>query len=254
MENELSGIFYAGDDDDVTIMTAEFDEADTAKKKAKKTEPKKKTIPKVGRDMTRELWLNRAAKRLMDVLVSKAHHDKVPDIKQYAVSCGFPRGGGGGGGTPIGQAWSAESSTAERKEMFISPLLDDPIEVLATLLHELVHVTIGNKEKHGKKFKELAREQLGLAGKLTATFCDPQSDLHVSLTAVSKKLGPYPHAKMVIIKKTPHRASWVRYVSESPDMGKYKITVSPLQVDNHGVPKDPTGKDMVPLDGKDRNS
>ena len=43
----------------------------------------------------------------------------------------------------IGEAWSSKNSADQSCEVFISPVLKDPIEVAATLVHELVHCAVG---------------------------------------------------------------------------------------------------------------
>ena len=48
-------------------------------------------------------------------------------------------------------------------------MLKDPLEVAATLVHELVHIlAVGVEEGHRGKFTKLAKA-IGLEGKMTAT-------------------------------------------------------------------------------------
>ena len=47
--------------------------------------------------------------------------------------------------------------------IFISPSLDDPVEVLDTLVHELAHAVDDCEHKHGKEFAEIAK-LVGLEG------------------------------------------------------------------------------------------
>jgi hypothetical protein len=93
----------------------------------------------------------------------------------------------------IGEAWSAECSGDEHFETFISPVLKDPVEVAATLVHELVHCAVGLEEKHKGRFRECAKA-IGLEGKMTAT--TPGETLVARLKAIIEEIGTYPHAEL----------------------------------------------------------
>jgi hypothetical protein len=82
---------------------------------------------------TREAWLLAAVQLLKPIFAAK--HHVVPHDCQ--VSCGFASTGTRS--HHIGQCWSRRSSTHDRNQIFISPALGDPVEVLDTLVHELVH-------------------------------------------------------------------------------------------------------------------
>jgi hypothetical protein len=71
--------------------------------------------------------------------------------------------------------------------------LTDPIEVSATLLHELVHAAVGLAAKHRGPFKKCATA-LGLEGKMTATHAG--EELTLRLKEITDGLGDYPHAKL----------------------------------------------------------
>ena len=93
----------------------------------------------------------------------------------------------------IGQAWDPEASNDGTGEIIISVFLDDPIEVLAVLVHECIHQTVGIDAQHRKPFKDGMRAT-GLAGKATATV--PSDDLRATLKGWAKSLGKYPHARL----------------------------------------------------------
>lgn len=93
----------------------------------------------------------------------------------------------------IGEAWSSECSTDKHFELFISPLLSGPTDVLSTLLHEMVHAHVGLECGHKKPFKVCATA-LGLEGKMTAAV--PSEQLTKRLNALSATLGVYPHASL----------------------------------------------------------
>ena len=50
-----------------------------------------------------------------------------------------------------------------RDQIFISPALGDPVDVLDTLVHELVHAVDNCEHKHGKEIKKIALS-IGLEG------------------------------------------------------------------------------------------
>ena len=78
-------------------------------------------------------------------------------------------------------------------EIFVSPVLAEPIRVLDVLAHELVHAAVGNEHKHGKVFKRAALA-IGLEGKMTQTRAGPV--LQERLAEVYQVVGAYPHAEL----------------------------------------------------------
>jgi hypothetical protein len=129
-------------------------------------------------------------------------------------------------------------------EIYISPVHSDPVEVLDTLTHELVHAVDDCKHRHGKEFKEIALA-VGLQGKMREASAGPQLRLRLQsiATVMATELGPYPHAKLSVGSamyeslRKPARA-------ECP---RCKFKVSMLR--NHlkiGPPICP--KDLVPME------
>src|SRR5947199_8423755 len=112
----------------------------------------------------REAWLQAAASFLLDHIVN---HD-LPCI-DVRVSCGWPvRGGLARRRTVIGQCFAPSVCKDGKPQIFISPRLSESIEVLGTLLHELVHASVGCHYGHRKEFSQAARH-VGLSGPPTAT-------------------------------------------------------------------------------------
>lgn len=191
---------------------------------------------------TREGWLV-AAMAALDKKYFAGHGYTLPEKR--SCSCGFPKGARG---KAIGQCWGAETSTDGTINMFVCPTQDEPIRVLDILLHELIHAQVGIPAGHKKPFKQLAKE-FGLAGKATATFAEEGSDLWRELSHISEQLGPYPHKAMQPGKRTKERGSmggWQRYKSTTEE--GYKVLISPKQIEEHGLPRDPWGNEMVPND------
>ena len=140
--------------------------------------------------MNREQWLSECIQQLR------------PDFEQVAyalperirASCSWPsKSGLANKKRRIGEAWSAKNSADQSCEVFISPVLKDPLEVAATLVHELVHCAVGVEEGHKGKFTKLAKA-IGLEGKMTATHAG--ETLKARLSAVTTAVGRYPHAEL----------------------------------------------------------
>lgn len=187
---------------------------------------------------TREGWLKAAAEAL-DEAFFKGGDWPLPERLQ--ASCGFCKGSN----KAIGQCWSPEASKNQTTHIFVCPTRDEPLDVLATMLHELIHAAVGTDKKHGGPFKELAKG-FGLAGRMTATYCEEGSELHERLKPILERLGPYPHVAMAPPKKkAAQRQGWVRLASpQDPD---YKVVISPKMLDAAGPPLDPWGNEMEPV-------
>jgi len=145
---------------------------------------------------TRESWLEAGVKALTP-LFSKAGY-AVPLCK---VSCGFASTGIRSG--HIGQCWSTKASADGFNQIFVSPALEDAVEVLDTLLHELVHAVDNCEHKHGKEFKKIATK-LGMVGPMRSAGAGPA--LKEVLKEIAVKLGAYPHGRLSVPKKAAARA------------------------------------------------
>lgn len=120
----------------------------------------------------------------------KRYLPKAPDPKNVICSYGFPKGMRGQG-NKIGQCWSDPVPSKRKAVIFIHPSQwDNPINVLATLLHEQIHAE-HPKEGHKGLFKSTA-QAVGLTGKMTATI--PSPALAIELKALAKKLPTFPKA------------------------------------------------------------
>lgn len=133
----------------------------------------------------RESWLD-AATSLLRPLFKAAGIYPHP----LRVSCGWP---GGGTRSRIGECWSQTCSAKGATEIFISPVVAKPVDVLDILVHELVHAIVGVEHGHKGPFRKLAIA-VGLTGKMTATVASPE--LKKQLKSIAKKLGPYPHSEL----------------------------------------------------------
>lgn len=157
---------------------------------------------------TRESWLLAAVDLLRPIFLDK-NHIIPPDVM---VSCGFASTGTRS--HHVGQCWSKQSSTNEQNQIFISPALHEPVEVLDTLMHELVHAVDDCQHKHGKEFKRIALS-LGMKGPMRSADAGPE--LKETLKQLSQKLGAYPHGKL---KVTHQKAvSRARARAKCPECG-----------------------------------
>lgn len=189
----------------------------------------------------REEWLHEGVRRFRPWLRDL----KAPIPDKVYVSCGFPKGRHGAG-QAIGQCWPPKSTVDGTTQMFICPTQDEPVRVLDILLHECVHAGCGNECGHKGEFKRVARE-LGLEGKLTATFAAPGTPLHENLTGIANDLGPYPHSGMMLVKKVKKESNWIRL--KSPNDDEYTLVISKTSIEEKGWPLDPQGEQMIPKKG-----
>jgi SprT-like family len=139
----------------------------------------------------RETWLQDAVRHLEPVF-SKAGY-AIPPVR---VSCGFaasssPR-------TTMGQCWPRERSGGGVNE------IDDPVQLLDTLVHELCHAVDDCFSGHGEDFKGIA-QTVGLEG--PARMAHATEELMVKLMMISQELGPYPHQAIVFPPPRPSNAS-----------------------------------------------
>ena len=140
-------------------------------------------------DKTREAWLNEAAAEMKAWVLDSGAGKRYLDP---FISVGFPKGSRGkSDSNAIGQCWDKQTSgDKERAHIFIIPTMTKAEDILAVLLHELVHASVGNKCGHRGAFKQCAKA-VGLEGKTTATV--PGELLKLRIKMLAKALGEYPH-------------------------------------------------------------
>ena len=144
----------------------------------------------------RESWLAAAAVALQHQVFPRANIESAQwEQRRYRVSCGFPIGyrGSRSGKVTLGQAFDPSISADGTFEVFINPILDRPLDVLAVLAHELAHVWSGIQCGHRGDFARVARG-IDLIGPLTSTTAGAW--LSNELGDIAQILGAYPHAKI----------------------------------------------------------
>lgn len=121
--------------------------------------------------------------------------------------------------TRVGECWHPDASDDGVPQVFIHPRYNDPENVAAVLVHELIHAALGPGAKHGPAFKRPALA-LGLGGRMTATV--PTDALLDRLRPVLLDLGPYPHGALRPVAGTsstgPKQTTRMRK-AECPDCG-----------------------------------
>jgi len=193
---------------------------------------------------TREAWLTEGINALRphfqdaggDKPGRRGEHDyTVPE--NVRVTCGWPsKGALARKNQRIGECWSDHASKGKMFEMFISPSLAAPDEVLAVLTHEIVHATVGLKAKHGKLFKRCALA-VGLVGKMRATTAGPE--LAKALDKIAAQLGPYPHQELQGMT-TGEKKQGTRLIKAECDVCGYTVRVTRKWLDAAGAPLCPT--------------
>lgn len=139
---------------------------------------------------SREKWLNHASGPLAKLIADAGF--AMPEKVRY--TCGWPsRGGLGKAKRTIGQCWDSKCSADKTFEILISPTQAEPVEVLAILIHEMIHAAVGLECGHKGNFRKCAKA-VGLEGKMTAT--NAGKELTEKLMKIGEKLGNYPHAKL----------------------------------------------------------
>jgi hypothetical protein len=132
----------------------------------------------------RHAWIEQATVALRGRFAANCY--TVPSAVR--VSVGFPKGASAQS-HKIGQCWAPQASTDAHSEIFISPELEDGVQIIGVLAHELAHATVGNDAGHGPTFKKCAI-RIGLTGKMTATTETPIFAAWAK--ALMSRIGDYP--------------------------------------------------------------
>lgn len=164
--------------------------------------------------INREQWLTNAAELICEDIIQPATERARPE-NDFKVSLGFPNGKP----TKIAaQCWKYEASSENVNQIFINPALDDQLQILDALAHELIHYWDNCASGHQNFFAHVARA-IGLEGKLTATYAGDA--LKAQLQQIIELLPPFPHAGLDIsnsgVKKQTSRM--IKVDCTAPDCG-----------------------------------
>lgn len=195
--------------------------------------------------MTREEWLKLLADALKpDVEACVREHVTIEPLS-YRVTCGFPSRRALSSLKPrIGECWAADATEDHAVEILISPRLSDPMEIAATLAHELIHALLPKGTKHKSPFGKVAKA-LGLDGKPTSTFAGPAFVARFGpvLQSHIETYGAYPHGKLTPPSQEPKQKTYLLKVT-CPQCG-YVARVTQIWLDK-GAPICPT--DTIPME------
>lgn len=139
---------------------------------------------------TRESWMLSAI-HLLTPLFEEADL-VVPPVR---VSFGWPGGRGKKKGV-IGQCFPGSMVKDGQPAIFISPVRMEPVDVLETLTHELVHACLGrDRSDHRGSFAKAAAK-VGLAAPWTATAWADDEATTQRVNDLLVQLGPLDHASI----------------------------------------------------------
>lgn len=182
----------------------------------------------------REQWLM-AASQDLDVLFEEKGFKTSTQVK---VSCGWPVGNRGSKRVK-GQCFDATASKGGFTEIFVSPLMENPEEVIGVLFHEKLHQYAGNAAGHGPAFKRYA-DAMGFTGKMTG--CLPGPAMMQRLRdEVMPGLGDYPHASVDFNQRKKQGTRMIKLVC--PVSG-YTVRTTAKWI-KEGFPTSPAGHLMV---------
>lgn len=135
---------------------------------------------------TREAWMGRAVDAMRPWFAE--HGLTVPPVR---VSIGWP-GGRGSRANSLGQCWDPTVVGDKVPAIFVSPVQGDPVEVLETIGHELIHAA--GHMHHRAPFQKVARTMGYMNGGKTKSSRAESPDLYARLDALAADLGPFGHS------------------------------------------------------------
>lgn len=184
---------------------------------------------------TREEWLIQAVAMLSKIF--EAQGFKVPPVR---ISVGWPGAKSRKGlRQTIGQCWNSASAKDGVQQIFVSPLLDNPTDILAVIMHELVHAVDGCKNAHKAPFKRIA-VLVGMVGKMTTSTAGPT--LLAVFPKVLEALGKYDHAALDP-GMTVGRVQTNKHLKITCGSCGFASRATQKQLDEHGISQH-CGEDM----------
>jgi len=202
--------------------------------------------------VNREQWLTAAVEEFRPFFASRKL-----EIQPTKVACGFPSKGGLSKSRREGECWPSSATFDGTRQIFITPMLSEPIVVLGRLMHELTHASLPDDALHGPKFKE-AMKALQLEGKAKEAL--PAHELLPFLEEIAAKLGDYPNPALHIEeiskeKKAQAKKSFKLFCAEKRGctkkcsltdkaIGEDYVTTSGRKALALGFPHCPCGQEM----------
>lgn len=150
----------------------------------------------------REAWLTELARHAEPVFRGFT-------VAPYRVTCGWPaRQALGRRARRLGECHAPESSPAGLHEIFISPLIDNPVEVAGTVCHELAHVVAGIAAGHRGQYRVVCKHAGLTKGRPVQAMPGPALEDALK-KIIDTRLGPYPHRAMTPALKAARPAASV---------------------------------------------
>jgi hypothetical protein len=135
----------------------------------------------------RDAWLRAATNELRPYFAKLGY--TLPEKIRFAIA--FPSTGKRG--RMPGECWHADASDEQHYNIIIRADNADPVTILSTLVHELVHTLLPISVKHGKEFRTIAH-RIGLEGPMRHTV--PAPLLLERLQIIAASIGALPHGKL----------------------------------------------------------
>lgn len=151
----------------------------------------------VSPSLARQQWFEQVVDALREERFGPAGYTIPANIR---VSVGFPKGSDLC--KIVGQCWSPTASSDAHAELFISPVLLDPIDIIGTMGHEAGHATVGTGYGHRGPFKKCMLA-IGLLPPMRST--PPSEDFKEWVADLVSRIGPYPAGNLTIGKKQSTR-------------------------------------------------
>lgn len=175
--------------------------------------------------MNREAWLTQVADLCLPLF-------KGFKVGKFRVTCGWPCSKAlSSTRRAIGECHGPKSSSDGTSELFISPLLAEPVKVAGVIVHEMAHVATGVAAAHGAGFVKVCRHVGLTKGKPTSAM--PGEKLEDKLRELTSKVGAYPHAAMNPVVNRVKKASSVTVLV---CQCQCRITMSNKMLAEHGAP------------------
>lgn len=141
---------------------------------------------------TREEWFEEATRQFRGTFETNG----LALPARLRLSCGLPsRKAFSEKGRILGQCWHAESASDGIHQIFISPTVEEGLNALGVLLHELVHACLPTDAKHGSVFKHAAHK-LGLTEGPPKSAMPGKDLTKICEDVILLKLGKYPHSAL----------------------------------------------------------
>lgn len=192
--------------------------------------------------MTREEWLKRAVRTLRPLLRKAG----IEMRSRWQVSMSLT-----GKRNAIGLCcYEAMSGSGKTVNIMVCPTLSDPIDVLDTLVHEMIHASLPLGTHHGSKFVKACKCVGWTTGKPTSA--GASAEMREVLRRVADFLGPFPHDALKMFSVTGKGTKGGYWpVFESPVDPRYRIQISAKALEKFGPPLCPiSGQVMSKASGK----